>query len=51
MTPFINVGMFILKGPLATDTECTMGLPCTVKYNGVGLDIGNEIFFTIGRAC
>ena len=36
-------GEFELKGPIDTDMACTLGLPCNVSFDGVGLAATNRI--------
>eukprot|EP00438_Fugacium_kawagutii_P024209 Skav223070 [mRNA] locus=scaffold419:115477:121305:+ [translate_table: standard] len=45
-----RVGLMTATGPFYTTTQCDLGSNCTLDLSGVGLSVGDQLFFTSG-AC
>ncbi|CAL1160422.1 unnamed protein product [Cladocopium goreaui] len=43
-----RVGLMTASGPFDSTTECQLGSNCTVDMSGIGLDVGDQLFFTSG---
>lgn len=43
-----RVGLMTASGPFEQTTVCELGSNCTVTVSGIGLDVGDGLFFTAG---
>ena len=41
-----RVGLMTASGPFEQTTECQLSSNCTVDVSGIGLDVGDQLFFT-----
>ena len=41
-----RVGLMTASGPFEQTTQCELGSNCTVDVSGIGLDVGDQLFFT-----